>query len=304
VVLAELTEAAKARTEVAEASTAAALEDTAGVVAQRERRAAALTAKLRDLLNKKVDGLERRAAIAANLVAKFDHLHALCNSVTDWQISPARCTEIPKILALGNQTVAAAEQALAEVRRRLADLAGAPGTLPVEAGTAPGDPRAIAEDLTIEAARALVAATEDERDVDRRLEAATSELAATSEREAIQEVQMEVSYDSLRLTRFAYELVNGERRRELRDVSRYRVIEVDGNTRIILDGEAEIDPEVAELLAIESPCLSGELKAGLVRCRRTTAETNERDDSSTPSGSSVAARAYDATSNENRELFF
>lgn len=269
VVLAELTEKAKSRTEQEVAATEAALAASSQNEAHRVQRAAELGEELTGLVQQKIVMLERRLAVAREMAATFDAYRARCDSVTDWHFSPARCQELAEIALLGNSTVARTEPAIAEARRRLAGLGDEPPEKsPLDTRTAPIDIPALPEDLTIGDARALVAEAEPERALDQLLAARSAELATTRERETVEEVQIEVSYESLRLARFDHENSDGKERGELREVSRYRVIEVDGITRIIRDDEGTFDPEVAELLGIgtESPCLFGDLKGGLVRC--------------------------------------
>ncbi|MDX2086526.1 MAG: hypothetical protein SFX73_01695 [Kofleriaceae bacterium] len=286
-VVGSLTEKAKAETEKSAASTKMALAADGESRAQREARTNELDEARAPLLIEKRQLLEYRLVLARTMATAFEAQRASCNSVRDiTRHSPMRCDEIAAIATLGKTTAAEIEAALAAMERPPVAPSDAPpeasppgGTppsvipVPVEVAppgeTPPNVVPAVPADLTIEGARVMVAASERELVLDRALEAQRAEVNTMPAAADIGEVEIEVSpYGNLRLARYDHRLIDGQRTRTLRGINVYRIVDVDGRTRILHDGEEEFDPEVAGFLgfAAGAPCLFGETQVYFERC--------------------------------------
>jgi hypothetical protein len=258
IVAATLAEKAKAETARSAAAAQAAI--AAGVenetrTAQRDTAFAEATAPLRRELR---ELLEQRL-VAARAIATFTDPRCASGEGTLVDPSPARCQHIAEIAAMGAATTTQIETAIA--------------SLDIDVPAVPRTPPTLLLDLSHEQARALLAASEREQVLDRELASRRAQRIAPPEDAPIEDVEIEVSaYGNLRLARYAHRRVGGERKREHVDTRAYPLVELGGRTRLLLEGDAELDPEVAGMFgfAVGTPCLFGTLQPFVQHCRGPT----------------------------------
>ena len=245
--------------------------------------AAEAVLKLRDLRDREKQLMRQRHDLARAMRRAFHAYGAPCRKFFSLQKTQERCDRLEGIVALAKTTQGALAQRLG-----LEPPPKQPGPAPTTAvawpTVAPGEAPAAAPydpQLTIDEARQLLTRSSEEREVAIDIadwEKRKDDLTAGKQ---VEQTELSVTYDSISLKRTEHS-VTAEGTASDSDTTRYRIVAVDGVTRVLSDDNFE--PEVMDVLELttgERACVAPSRTNWLTRPLRLGSPLCRSDDAST-----------------------